>query len=62
MKTSKSLKKRVKITGTGKILKRRARQNHFNAKDSGDFGRAKKSSRTAPKGLIKHAKALLKNI
>ncbi len=35
MKTRKSLTKRFKITKTGKILKRPAGQNHFNAKKTG---------------------------
>ncbi len=30
----KSVLKRIKITGTGKLLRRRAGQNHFNAKKS----------------------------
>lgn len=32
MKTNKSLAKRLKITGTGKVLARKAGHNHFNAK------------------------------
>lgn len=32
MKTNKSLSKRLKVTGTGKVLARTAGQNHFNAK------------------------------
>ncbi len=32
MKTNKSLAKRLKVTGTGKVLARVAGQNHFNAK------------------------------
>jgi len=35
MKTRKSIKKRFKITKTGKVLKRAIGQNHFNAKKSG---------------------------
>jgi len=34
LKTNKSLKKRLKITKNGKILSRKAGQNHFNAKES----------------------------
>lgn len=30
----KAVLKRIKITGTGKLLRRRAGQNHFNAKQS----------------------------
>jgi large subunit ribosomal protein L35 len=35
MKTRKSIKKRFKITKTGKVLKRAVGQNHFNAKKTG---------------------------
>jgi ribosomal protein L35 len=42
MKTNKSFTKRLKVTKNGKILNRKAGQNHFNAKDSGSTGRNKK--------------------
>ena len=35
MKTNKSYTKRLKVTKNGKIIARRAGQNHFNAKESG---------------------------
>jgi ribosomal protein L35 len=35
MKTNKSFSKRLKVTKNGKILSRKAGQNHFNSKDSG---------------------------
>ncbi len=35
MKTNKSYTKRIKVTRNGKIVARRAGQNHFNAKQSG---------------------------
>jgi len=34
MKTNKSFTKRLKVTKNGKILARKAGQNHFNAKES----------------------------
>lgn len=34
-KTNKSVLKRMKITKTGKLIRRKARVNHFNAKESG---------------------------
>ena len=43
-KTNKSFTKRLKVTKNGKILGRKAGQNHFNAKDSGTKGQAKKRS------------------
>jgi ribosomal protein L35 len=34
MKTNKSFSKRLKVTKNGKLLMRKAGQNHFNAKES----------------------------
>lgn len=58
-KTNRSLRKRIKITGSGKITKRPPNQGHFNAKDSGGQGRRKKGSVIAPKELIKKVKLLI---
>lgn len=33
-KTKKALLKRIKVTGRGKLMHRRTRQGHFNAKES----------------------------
>ncbi len=41
-KPNKSILKRIKITGRGKLMRRRAGQNHFNAKESGRTQRWKK--------------------
>jgi ribosomal protein L35 len=35
MKTNKSITKRFKITGKKKLMRKKASQNHFNAKDPG---------------------------
>jgi len=35
MKTNKSYSKRIRVTRTGKLVARKAGQNHFNAKQSG---------------------------
>ena len=43
LKTNKSLKKRIKITKTGKFLHRQAGQNHFNAKESKKAQKRKKA-------------------
>ncbi|MDD2731973.1 MAG: 50S ribosomal protein L35 [Candidatus Pacebacteria bacterium] len=42
MKTRKSIKKRFKITKTGKILRRASGQDHFRAKKSGNLKRKNK--------------------
>jgi ribosomal protein L35 len=63
-KSNRSLAKRIKITGTGKVLKRRAGQNHFNAKDSGSTGLHKRGISSAPEAFTKSFQKLLpsKNI
>ncbi len=58
-KTNKSLAKRVKITGNGKVMKRKPGQNHFNAKDSGASGLAKRGTKTAPAEYAKQFQKLL---
>ncbi len=60
-KTNKSLMKRIKITGTGKVMKRPPGQNHFNAKDSGSKGQRKHGSVRAPSELEKKVKSLILN-
>jgi len=58
-KTNKSFLKRIKITGRGKIMKRRPGQNHFNAKNSGNQTRQKRGDKIGPHELIKSSKSLL---
>ncbi|OGM99720.1 MAG: hypothetical protein A2817_02545 [Candidatus Yanofskybacteria bacterium RIFCSPHIGHO2_01_FULL_39_8b] len=58
-KTNKSFLKRIKITGTGKIMKRPPGQNHFNAKDSGSKGQRKHGSVLAPGELSRKVKMLI---
>ena len=60
-KTNKSLMKRIKITGTGKVMKRPPGQNHFNAKDSGSKGQRKHGDLIAPNELVRKVKALILN-
>ena len=35
MKTNKSYSKRIRVTKNGKLVARKTKQNHFNAKESG---------------------------
>jgi len=58
-KTNKSFLKRIKISGTGKIMKRHPGQNHFNAKDSGNATRAKHNEKVGPHELNDKVKALI---
>ncbi|MEK7632518.1 MAG: 50S ribosomal protein L35 [Patescibacteria group bacterium] len=43
MKTHKAMSKRVRITRTGKVIKRKAGQGHFNSRESGNTTRNKRS-------------------
>lgn len=43
LKTHKATAKRYRVTKKGKIIKRTAGQNHFNARENGKTGRNKKS-------------------
>lgn len=42
MKTQKAIAKRFKITGTGKVLKRKNGQNHFNSRETSKITRMKR--------------------
>ena len=59
LKTHKALAKRVKITKTGKVVKRKAGQDHFNARESGKVRRNKRSDVQMPKNMHKTIKSLL---
>ncbi len=55
MKTNKSFSKRLRVTKTGKIIGRKAGQNHFNSKESGRSQQGK--SRTISVNFKNKAKA-----
>jgi ribosomal protein L35 len=58
-KSNRSLAKRIKITSSGKVLKRKPGQNHFNAKDSGASGLHKNGDKLSPVEYNKHFQKLL---
>ena len=60
-KTNKSLAKRIKISGTGKIMKRPPGQNHFNSKATGNQTRNKRGNVQGPKELTDTVKAIIFN-
>ena len=59
MKTRKSITKRFKITGTGKILRRASGQNHYLAKKSGGAKRNKRKWVPLHPSLAKKIKKLM---
>ncbi len=44
LKTRKAVLKRLKVTGTKKLLRRKCGQNHFNAKESSQVTKSKKAT------------------
>ncbi len=58
-KSNRSLLKRIKITGNGKVLKRKPGQNHFNAKDTGSVGLKKHGQKLSPAMFAKGFQFLL---
>ena len=59
LKTRKSIAKRFKITKSGKIIKKRAGQDHFNARESGNVMRKKRRTTQISKSKNKTIKANL---
>ena len=45
LKTNKALAKRVKVTKNKKVIRRSTGQNHYNSKETGAAGRAKKGDK-----------------
>ncbi|MBI2473159.1 50S ribosomal protein L35 [Candidatus Uhrbacteria bacterium] len=62
LKTHKAFSSRVKITGTGKVLKRHAGQDHFNGRESGKTTRNKRRDVTFSKAHKRAVKTLMPNI
>lgn len=58
IKTHKATVKRFKVTGTGKVLKRKAGQDHFNARESGNTTRGKRVDINADVKFVKTIKQL----
>ncbi len=59
IKTQKAVSKRFKVTSSGKLIKRRAGQDHFNSKDSGKVTRRKRRDIIAPKTQEKNIKTFI---
>lgn len=59
MKTHKAVAKRFKVTKTGKVLKRKAGQDHFNSRESGKVTRNKRRDQKMSGTQTKTIKKLL---
>ena len=62
LKTHKALSKRVKITKTGKVMKRYSGQDHFNSRSSGKITRKKRRDVQLSGSHLKAVKELLPNM
>jgi ribosomal protein L35 len=61
LKTHKALAKRLKITKTGKAMKRYSGQDHFNSRDTGNAGRKKRTDHELSGAYAKAVKTLIPN-
>lgn len=59
LKTHKAIAKRFKITKSGKILKRKSGQDHFNSRESGKITRKKRRDISMGKEFHKNIKELM---
>jgi len=59
MKTRKTISKRIKVTKSGKLLKRKGGQDHFNARESGKVTRAKRRDISVSKRYTRTLKSLM---
>lgn len=57
-KSNKTIQKKFKKTGKGKVTRRSLNQGHFNAKESGNKTRKKRSEKTIPNTCRKLKNAL----
>ncbi|MBI2099209.1 50S ribosomal protein L35 [Candidatus Uhrbacteria bacterium] len=56
LKTQKTVAKRYRITKSGKIMRKTSGQDHFNARESGNVTRAKRSDAPAHQTDLKSIK------
>jgi large subunit ribosomal protein L35 len=58
-KTSKTIAKRVKITKTGKLLKRKGGQDHFNSRESSKVTRNKRRDIPVSESYVRSLKQFM---
>lgn len=59
LKTNKTWSKRFKVTKTGKVMKRKAGQDHFNSRESGKVTRNKRTDIQIPKYMHRVIKQVM---
>lgn len=61
LKTHKTVSKRMKVTKSGKLLKRKGGQGHFNSRESGTVTRNKRRDLAVNKVYVRTIKSLMPN-
>ena len=61
MKTRKSIIKKIRVTGSGKLKTRSTGQNHHNSRDTGKGTRAKRSDNDVYPAVARNIKKALYN-
>ena len=59
MKTHKTISKRVKVTASGKLIKRKAGQDHFNSRESGNVTRNKRRDQSINASYVRSIKSMI---
>lgn len=59
LKTKKTVAKRIQITATGKLLKRKGGQDHFNSRESGKVSRNKRRDISVSKRYVRNLMSLM---
>jgi large subunit ribosomal protein L35 len=59
LKTHKTISKRIKITKSGKLLKRHGGQDHFNSRNPGKITRKKRRDQSVAAVYVKNIKGLM---
>lgn len=59
MKPRKTIAKRIKVTSSGKLLKRKAGQDHFNSRESGNTTRSKRRDVSLSPAFVRSLKTLM---
>lgn len=62
LKTKKSIAKRFRVTRNNKVIHRAAGQDHFNARESGNTTRSKRTDKTMAASHVKLIVRALSNI
>lgn len=61
LKTHKTVSRRIKVTGSGKLLKVKNGRGHFNSRESGKVTRNKRRDMSVPAVFVKSIKSLMPN-